>query len=131
MNSKQLGPIGILILVALALSFLSRPLAEYTSQLFVVFGLGAAAVAAYVSTAQRGPQLGSLRDALRAISRGKKLPQLPEGAPQEMQDAYEQLGELAEKSAELSAERGELAKERDAITKERDSVARDRDKLAM
>jgi methyl-accepting chemotaxis protein len=135
MNSKQLGPalriIAGIIVVGFALSFLPSSLAQYTPQIFVLFGIGAAAAVGYVAFSSRGAApLGGLREALRIAARGKR-PQLPEGAPPELAETYEQIGELAERSAELAGERAELAKERDAIAKERDGLARDRDKAAV
>jgi methyl-accepting chemotaxis protein len=130
MNSKQLSLAGIILFVGLALGFLSKPLAEYTGQLFMAFAVGAGIAVVYVaSTAKSGVPLGGLRDALRAASRGKS-PKVPDDAPAELADAYAQIVEFAERNAEIADRGADLAKERDALAQERDAVARDRDAAA-
>ncbi|WP_438017296.1 methyl-accepting chemotaxis protein [Sorangium sp. So ce315] len=127
MNAKPLSIAVILLFAGLGLSFASKWLAEYTGQLFMLFGISATGAVLYASfSAKGGVALGGLRDALRAAARGKR-PKLPEGAPADLADTYEQIAELAGRQAELAEERHALAEERDKLARERDGLSRERD----
>jgi len=109
MNSRQLGPPGVVLLVAVIFGIGSKSLLrDYTSELFYLIGFGAAVAIFIAASAQgSGVKLGGLVDALKAAARGKK-PALPEGASGEIVDVYDEIARLAKKTADLNEEVAKL-----------------------
>src|SRR5262245_2454143 len=103
MNTRQLGPPFLLILIALAFSAGAKVLKDYTSEMFLVLGVVAAGAVLVGGGEQKPVRLTALLEALRAAKRGKKV-SAPDDATGELAEAYEEVGALAKKSAELTEE---------------------------
>ncbi|UQA60212.1 methyl-accepting chemotaxis protein [Polyangium aurulentum] len=108
MNSRQLGPPVVVLVVAVLFGMTSKSLLrDYTSELFYLIGLGAAiALFAAAAAEKPGVRLGAVVDALKLAARGKKPP-VPENASGEIAEVFEEIGRLARGHAEL---RDEVAK---------------------
>jgi methyl-accepting chemotaxis protein len=109
MNSRQLGPPAVVLVVAVLFGIGSKSfLRDYTSELFYLVGLGAA-IAIFVASVSQGTgvRLGGLVDALKAAARGKK-PAIPEGTSGELAEVFEEVGRLARRTADLNEEVAKL-----------------------
>jgi methyl-accepting chemotaxis protein len=111
MNPRQLGAPLVLLVFALVFGAASkRVLPDYTSELFLTFGLLAAAAVVYTASQQKpgsGVRLGGVLEALRTAARGKR-PQVPEDASGELAEVFEEIGRLAKRSQELTEEVAKL-----------------------
>lgn len=109
MNSRQLGPPAVVLIVAVLFGIGSKSLLrDYTSELFYLVGIGAA-LAILVASASQGAavRLGGVIDALKAASRGKK-PAIPENVSGELADVFEEVSRLARRTSDLSEEVAKL-----------------------
>lgn len=111
MNPRQLGaPLALLVFALLFGAASKRVLPDYTSELFLTFGLLAAAAVVYTASQQKpgsGVSLGGVLDALRTAARGKR-PQAPEDASGELAEVYDEIGRLVKRSQELTEEVAKL-----------------------
>jgi methyl-accepting chemotaxis protein len=110
MNPKQFGiPLGLLVVALLFGAASKRLLPDYTSELFLLFGLASAAAFVLASSGQRPASvpLDGVIEALRTAARGRR-PSVPEGAVGELAAVYEEIGRVATRSAELTDEIAKL-----------------------
>ena len=110
MNPRQLGAPAGLIALAFVLGIASKSVPGHISELFIAFGLAAAAVAVSASSAQGGARLDGLLEALRAAGRGKRV-RVPDDARGDLLEAFEQASQLSKRRVELDEEVERLEKD--------------------
>jgi methyl-accepting chemotaxis protein len=110
MNPTLFGiPLGLLVVALLFGATSKKLLPEYTSELFLLFGLGSAAAFLFASAKQKpaGLRLDGVIDALRAAARGRRA-EVPADATDELAAVYEEIARLAKQSAKLTEEVAQL-----------------------
>jgi methyl-accepting chemotaxis protein len=110
MNSRQIGPPVVVLVVAVLFGMGSKSLLkDYTTELFYLIGIGAAVALFAATSAQKpGVKLGGVLEALKGATKGKK-PSVPEDASGEIAEVYEEIGRLARRHGELTEEVAKLA----------------------
>jgi hypothetical protein len=92
------------------LGIVAKSTGAYVSELFYVFGIGAAVAALAAGGSSGGARLDAVIDGLRAVARGKRV-RAPEGVSGDLAEVFDELGKLAKQRGELEEEVERLEKD--------------------